>query len=244
MATIHLLIVACLITSSFAANYTCDRTAQCGCTAVAPTSIVSRIIGGETVQSRTWGWIVSLQWYGSHRCGASLISAEYAVTAAHCVDDTLQNIQQLTILAGTNSLSATLGSSAQRRTVTAIHMHPNYDGNQFTNDIAVLRFSPLTMGSTSSLSFICLPSSNQDPFTDGSNLIAIGWGVTSTDSSTASDSLQQVTVKAVASTSADCQRVPIENATVQFCAGLSGGGKGMFSSTNEMSILCGCFPLV
>lgn len=229
MTTINLLLVACLIASASAATYTCDRTAQCGCTSVAPTSIISRIIGGETVQNRTWGWIVSLQLDQSHRCGASLISAEYAVTAAHCVNDVLQYKQYLSILAGTNYLSTTSGLSIQRRTITAIYIHPNYDPYLFTNDIAVLRFSPLNTGSTYSLSFICLPNSQQDPFTTGSNLIAIGWGVTYAGSSQASESLQQVTVQAVASTSADCQRVPIEDSTVQFCAGLSEGGKGMLS---------------
>lgn len=221
-----LLLLSCLITTCAGATYTCDRNAQCGCSVTAPTSILSRIIGGEIVKSRTWGWIVSLQYYGSHRCGASLISAEYAITAAHCVDDVLGNTKQLSILAGVNNLTSSTSGTGQRRSIAAIYIHPNYDSTRLTNDIALIHFTALSIGSDSSVSFICLPSSNTDPFVPGTNLIAIGWGVTSVDNPTVSYTLQQVTLQAVASESGYCQRVYVDDPTVQFCAGVAGGGKG------------------
>ncbi|CAF4890613.1 unnamed protein product, partial [Rotaria magnacalcarata] len=61
----------------------------------------------------------------------------------------------------------------------------------------------------------------------GTALVVIGWGVISTSNPNPSTSLQQVTVQAVESTSSDCKTHAQEmaNVTLQFCAGVSGGGK-------------------
>lgn len=46
----------------------------------------SRIVGGTTAAHGSWPWQLSLRYSGGHICGASLISEDYAITAAHCVD--------------------------------------------------------------------------------------------------------------------------------------------------------------
>ena len=44
-----------------------------------------RIIAGKTAQKGAWPWQVLLKSNGQAGCGGSLISADWVVTAAHCV---------------------------------------------------------------------------------------------------------------------------------------------------------------
>lgn len=45
-----------------------------------------RIVGGEETNIKLYPHQVSLQYFGSHICGGSIISTKYVVTAAHCTD--------------------------------------------------------------------------------------------------------------------------------------------------------------
>lgn len=44
-----------------------------------------RIVGGHDVNIEDFPYQLSLQSYGRHICGASIISEQWALTAAHCV---------------------------------------------------------------------------------------------------------------------------------------------------------------
>jgi secreted trypsin-like serine protease len=212
-----------------ATTYTCDPTVSCGCSTVS-TVVTARIAGGEPAKNNTWGWMVSLQLNNSHICGASLLTPEYAITASHCVVDNLNDTSTLSILAGTNYLNDVSSPTIQRRTVTQIMSHPNYDHTSFVNDIAIIRFSPLNVSLDSKLTFICLPNANQDPFQVNSSLVAIGWGVNFILSDVPSNYLQQVTVQVGLSTSDTCVQSNLVDPDVEFCAGVITGGKGKFFS--------------
>ncbi|CAF4725232.1 unnamed protein product, partial [Rotaria sp. Silwood2] len=203
-------------------TYECDPSISCGCS-VSTTNVTLRIVGGEAAPDYAWGWIVSLQLLGEHQCGASLLTPEYAVTAAHCVEDSMNEISKLSILAGTNYLNDTSNATIQRRSIINITMHPNYDPNTVENDIAIFKFSPLTISSNFKITFICLPKEYEDPFQTNNNLVAIGWGYLLEEVQDVSNSLQQVTVQAVSSTLDGCQKSGMINPSVQFCAGTMAG---------------------
>ena len=219
---IHLSII---IPSISATTYTCDPTLACGCSA-ASAVVTARIIGGEAASNHTWGWMASLQLYDRHRCGASLLSARHAVTAAHCFDDIPSDVSALSIVVGTNYLNDTSGSTVQRRTITKVTSHSNYTSGIFINDISIIEFSPLTMSSDSNLAFICLPDANEDPFEIEDLVVATGWGVTSEGDRIPSNSLQQVTVQIYSPNSKECRQSGLVDSNIQFCAGASNGGKG------------------
>lgn len=75
-------------------NEACVVATKCGISSNAPDS--SRIVGGEEARPHSWPWQVSL-WCRyvdveeqrrseGHRCGGTIISNKWIVTAAHCVN--------------------------------------------------------------------------------------------------------------------------------------------------------------
>lgn len=43
-----------------------------------------KIVGGEDVSIEDYNYQASMQFFGTHRCGAVIISPDVALTAAHC----------------------------------------------------------------------------------------------------------------------------------------------------------------
>lgn len=210
------------------ATYTCDPNISCGCSIVS-TTISTRIVGGEAAPNHAWSWTVSLQKDQKHRCNAVLISNQYALTAAHCVNNGILP-SQLRIVAGTNYLDDT-SNDVQIRQINAFSIHPLYNSKKTTYDIAVLYFSSLNLSSNSTIRLICLPTLNINPFSIGSDVTTVGWGVTSYGSQTPSTYLQQVTVEIFSPTSNNCIQGEIADKNLQICAGTIDGGKGKIISS-------------
>jgi secreted trypsin-like serine protease len=143
---------------------------ECGRPAVKP--LRTRIVGGQEAVPHSWPWLVSLQYYGGHFCGGTLIDEYHVVTAAHCLQDPNMFNAGFTVVAGLHTRSEPFTGRTQHKQVARIFNHEAYNERTFENDIAVLRLaSPVTLNEY--VNVACLPGT--DPELHGNAIIA-GWG--------------------------------------------------------------------
>ncbi|XP_062597771.1 elastase-1-like [Saccostrea cucullata] len=141
---------------------------------------MSKIVGGSNATPNDWPWQISLQFQGStggygHICGASLISENYALTAAHCVSHD-PTVSKYRLLLGEHQFSVTAGTE-QTITLSNILMHPQYSDSAggFPHDIAILRLSsPAKLNEF--VKVATLPTSTSTSFYNGRTCYITGWG--------------------------------------------------------------------
>lgn len=136
----------------------------------------ARIVGGEKSPFGRWPWQISLrQWRTStylHKCGAALLNENWAITAAHCVDNVPPS--DLLLRLGEHDLSTEAEPYLhQERRVQIVASHPQFDPRTFEYDLALLRFyEPVTF--QPNILPVCVPQ-NDDYFV-GRTAYVTGWG--------------------------------------------------------------------
>ena len=192
------------------ATVTVSPSCTCGCSTVSIGSVLSRIINGVTATANSWPWMVYVSINSKTACGGFLIDYQHVVTAAHCVPN--PTTDSVYVYAGLQRLSS--ATSDNRRFVSAIRSHPNYNSVTFDNDIAVLKLAS-SFTPSAKIGTCCLPTGTTSLPTIGEKAMIMGWGRTvDSATNTGSDELLQAVVQ-IQDTSETCKV-----SSIKFCAGL------------------------
>ncbi|XP_041066812.1 transmembrane protease serine 7 [Carcharodon carcharias] len=132
-----------------------------------------RIVGGSNARDGEWPWQVSLHFSGSPYCGASVITKEWLLSAAHCFQgQKMSDPRQWVAHLGMHSQGNAKFSSELKR----ILVHEYYNGRNFDYDISLLQLKkawPDTFASA--IQSICVPSLTQ-VVPNGERCWVTGWG--------------------------------------------------------------------
>ncbi|XP_077303197.1 serine protease 33-like [Lithobates pipiens] len=134
----------------------------------------NRIVGGTDALDGEWPWQVSLQHANIHICGGSLISPQWVLSAAHCLEGPLE-VELLKVYLGPYKLFGSIPSTFVD--VESFIVNENYTKTGDIGDIALLKLAhPVTYDKY--IMPICLPSSSVT-FPCGMECWVTGWGTTS-----------------------------------------------------------------
>ncbi|CAN7937923.1 unnamed protein product, partial [Ixodes hexagonus] len=145
---------------------------------------VHRIVGGKDADPVEFSWQISLRRKlplintdRGHTCGGSIISEQYVVTAAHCVDGLFTFPSNYKVMVGDQNINQKDETEGDFE-IEKITKHPDWDRDTLNYDYAVLRLkTPLDFnGQQKHLMPICLPEKDQS--FEGQNCTASGWGLT------------------------------------------------------------------
>lgn len=104
------------------------------------------IVGGELVQPNTYPWFTMLMTVSGnqqirHGCGGMLVSSEYVLTAAHCIDSDIRNNGAVRVGAFRPPYQPNNngGQPVEFIRLDRVITHPNYNTRTLDNDYALLR---------------------------------------------------------------------------------------------------------
>ncbi len=149
--------------------------------------VQDKIVGGKPAADKELPWQVSLgvSWiadpYEAHFCGGTIYSAQWIVTAGHCVAGL--NPEHISVAYGTNRLV----NGTLRLNVSEIIRHPDYKVVQMTNygrknfripvnDVALLKLrTPLSFTDTVQ-PILLIGTAQEAGFTEATDLVVSGFG--------------------------------------------------------------------
>nr|XP_036881843.1 kallikrein-15 isoform X1 [Manis javanica] len=196
-----------------------------------------KVLKGEECAPHSQPWQVALFERGRFNCGASLISPQWVLSAAHC------QTRFMRVRLGEHNLRKRDGAE-QLRTVARIIPHPGYEARSHRHDVMLLRLTRPARVSPE-VSPVALPTRCPQP---GEACVVSGWGLVSdkepgTRGSPKSqvnlpDTLHCGNISVIPTTSCN-EDYPGRVKDTMVCAGVEGGGTDSCEGDSGGPLVCG-----
>uniref|UniRef100_A0ABD2W538 Peptidase S1 domain-containing protein n=1 Tax=Trichogramma kaykai TaxID=54128 RepID=A0ABD2W538_9HYME len=155
-----------------ASTNTVQKLRNCTCECGFPNHEI-RIVGGRPTEPNKYPWLARIVYEGKFHCGASLLTNDYVITAAHCIRKLKK--EQIRVILGDHDQFVTTDGQSIMRAVAKMIPHRNFDTESYNHDIALLRLrKPVLFSKT--IRPVCLPSIGSNPA--GKDGTVVGWGRT------------------------------------------------------------------
>jgi len=179
-----------------------------------------RVVGGKATGRLDYPWAASLSYRGKLYCGATLVTNEHLVTAAHCISGI--NKSRVEIVLGSYNKSDTTEPSREERKVGEWWPHPDFNRRTFNNDIGIIRLNR-KVDFDRFIRPVCIAEANaRSDYVDEYGIVT-GWG-RQDENGAPSDVLREVRVPIMSN--ADCKTKkykPKEITPNMMCAGYDAG---------------------
>jgi len=174
---------------------TFDTREICGTSSVS-SEINSRITGGNESPPHKYPWMASIfmhQGADTFFCGGTLLTNEWILTAAHCVD----KIDAIDIFLGAHNVREVSEEGRLEIQAADFFAHPSYNPQTIKNDIGLIRL-PHPINFTDNIRPICLPkySEEEENFAN-LDAPASGWGKPTDDATSISPVLREVVAETI-----------------------------------------------
>ncbi|XP_048873187.1 elastase 2 like [Brienomyrus brachyistius] len=136
--------------------------------------ILTRVVGGEDARPHSWPWQISLQYLNNgewrHTCGGTLISSDWVLTAAHCIN----NRNTYRVALGKQNLKELEEPGSVNIAAGKIVVNEKWNPLFIRNDIALVKLeTPVTF--TDDIKPACLPEAG-DILPNEAPCYITGWG--------------------------------------------------------------------